>query len=90
MDGVAAMNELVGLVKRSKKSRLILNVDFEKAYDFSSWSFLYYMLLIDLGLMLNGRARLKLMCFLVILWFWLMVVQPKRIVFEGGGSKETP
>lgn len=31
--GVVIMNELVGLAKKSKMSRFIFKVDFEKAYD---------------------------------------------------------
>lgn len=38
------MSELVDLVKKSKKSCLIFKVDFEKAYNSVSWSFLDYVL----------------------------------------------
>lgn len=38
------MNELVDLVKCRKKSCLLFKVDFEKAYDSVSWSFIDYML----------------------------------------------
>lgn len=44
MDGVVVVNELVDLVKRSKKSCLIFKVYLEKSYGSVSWSFLDYML----------------------------------------------
>lgn len=44
VDMVMAMNELVGLDKKSKKSCLIFKVDFEKAYALKSSVFLDYML----------------------------------------------
>lgn len=37
------MNKIVDLVKKTKKC-LIFKVDFEKVYNYVSWSFLYYML----------------------------------------------
>lgn len=40
VDGVFAMNELVDLAKKSKKSCFIFKVDFEKAFDSVSWYFL--------------------------------------------------
>ncbi|MCI06917.1 LINE-1 reverse transcriptase like, partial [Trifolium medium] len=43
-DGVVVVNEVVDLARRLKKECLILKVDFEKAYDSVSWSFLDYML----------------------------------------------
>lgn len=44
IDGVVVVNKLTDLAKKSKKSCLILKVDFEKAYYSVSWSFLEYML----------------------------------------------
>lgn len=44
MDEVVVVNELVDLVKRSKKFCLLFKVVFEKACDFVSWYFLDYML----------------------------------------------
>ncbi|PNY12727.1 ribonuclease H [Trifolium pratense] len=44
VDGVLAINEVVDWVKKKKKECLIFKVDFEKAYDSVSWSFLDYML----------------------------------------------
>ncbi|GAU47706.1 hypothetical protein TSUD_177110 [Trifolium subterraneum] len=43
-DGVVVANEVVDLAKRAKKECLVFKVDFEKAYDSVSWSFLDYML----------------------------------------------
>ncbi|WJX93184.1 hypothetical protein P8452_74743 [Trifolium repens] len=43
-DGVVVVNEVVDLAKRTKKECVIFKVDFEKAYDSVSWSFLDYML----------------------------------------------
>jgi hypothetical protein len=44
VDGVLTINEVVDLAKRSKASRMIFKVDFEKAYDSVNWKFLVYML----------------------------------------------
>jgi hypothetical protein len=43
-DGVVVANEVIDLAKRSKKECLVFKVDFEKAYDSVSWTFLDYML----------------------------------------------
>lgn len=43
--GVMVANELIDLAKRTKNACLIFKVDFEKAYDSVSWSFLIYMLI---------------------------------------------
>ena len=40
LDGVVMANELVELVKRSKKGCFMFKMDFEKAYDSVSWAFL--------------------------------------------------
>lgn len=37
-------NEVVYKARRKKKKGLLLKVDFEKAYDFVNWEFLWYML----------------------------------------------
>jgi hypothetical protein len=44
VDSVVVANEVVDLAKRSKNDCLVFKVDFEKAYDSVSWSFLDYML----------------------------------------------
>jgi hypothetical protein len=44
VDGVLVINEVVDWVKKAKKKCVIFKVDFEKAYDSISWSFLDYML----------------------------------------------
>ncbi|RZB71032.1 LINE-1 retrotransposable element ORF2 protein [Glycine soja] len=44
LDGVLMINEVVDLAKRRKDECLLFKVDFEKAYDSVSWSFLTYML----------------------------------------------
>lgn len=43
LDGVVVVNEVVDLAKRANKSCFVLKVDFEKAYDYVSWSYLEYM-----------------------------------------------
>jgi hypothetical protein len=44
VDGVLVINEVVDWVKKVKRKCLIFKVDFEKAYDSVSWSFVEYML----------------------------------------------
>lgn len=44
VDEVIIVNELVDLVKWGNHSHLLFKVDFDKDYDFVSWSFLNYML----------------------------------------------
>lgn len=43
-DGVVIVNELVDLAKRKKDECMLFKVDFEKAYDTVSWSFLFDMM----------------------------------------------
>jgi hypothetical protein len=57
-DEVVVVNEVVDLARRLKKECLILKVDFEKAYDSVSWSFLEYMLR-RLGFGEKWRAWMK-------------------------------
>lgn len=40
--GVVALNKLVDLAKKSKQLCFIFKMDFEKTYDYVSWSFLDY------------------------------------------------
>ncbi|GKV45963.1 hypothetical protein SLEP1_g52987 [Rubroshorea leprosula] len=44
MDGVVIANEVIDEVKKKKKEAFLLKIDFEKAYDKVSWSFLDFML----------------------------------------------
>lgn len=44
LHGILILNEVVEEARRSKKPVMIFKVDFEKAYDSVSWSFLDYML----------------------------------------------
>ena len=44
LHGTLILNEVVEEACRSKKPTMIFKVDFEKAYDIVSWSFLDYML----------------------------------------------
>lgn len=44
LDGVVEVNEIVDYAKRKRDPCMILEVDFEKAYDSVSWKFLDYML----------------------------------------------
>ena len=46
VDGVVVVNEIVNLSKKYKKDYLIINVNFEKAYDLVSGKFMDYMLII--------------------------------------------
>lgn len=43
-DGVLVLNELVNFIKRKKKGLFLFKVDFEKAFDFFSWDYLFYIL----------------------------------------------
>ncbi|MCH88112.1 LINE-1 reverse transcriptase like [Trifolium medium] len=45
VDGVVAVNEVIDLARKSKRACFIFKVDFEKAYDYVSWSFLDYMMM---------------------------------------------
>lgn len=44
IDRVVVINEVVDWAKKKGKECIIFKVDFEKAYDSVSWSFLEYML----------------------------------------------
>lgn len=44
VDGVVAVNEIIDFARKARKDCLIFKVDFEKAYDSVSWSFLDYMM----------------------------------------------
>jgi len=44
VDGVVAVNEIIDFARKARKDCLIFKVDFEKAYDSVSWSFLEYMM----------------------------------------------
>ncbi|GAU18658.1 hypothetical protein TSUD_124910 [Trifolium subterraneum] len=45
VDGVVAVNEVIDLARKLKRACFIFKVDFEKAYDSVSWSFLDYMMM---------------------------------------------
>lgn len=44
LDGVVILNEVVEDAKRTKEARLVLKVDFAKAYDSVDWEYLFEML----------------------------------------------
>jgi len=44
MDSVLVANEVFEAAKRTKKNCVFFKVDYEKAYDYVSWDFIYYML----------------------------------------------
>jgi len=44
LDSVLVVNEVLDDLKRRRKSRVIVKLDFEKAYDSVSWEFLFYMM----------------------------------------------
>jgi len=44
VDGVVAVNEVIDFARKDRKDCLIFKVDFEKAYDSVSWTFLEYMM----------------------------------------------
>ncbi|GLT48339.1 hypothetical protein SLA2020_219710 [Shorea laevis] len=44
MDGVVIANEVIDEAKKKKKKSFLLKIDFEKAYDKVSWSFLDHMM----------------------------------------------
>ncbi|XP_006595313.1 uncharacterized protein LOC114381520 [Glycine soja] len=54
LHGILILNEVVEEAKRRKKPAMVFKVDFEKAYDSVSWSFLDYML-VRLGFFLKWR-----------------------------------
>jgi hypothetical protein len=45
LDGVVVLNELIDLAKRRKDECFLFKVDFERAYDSVSWSFLECMMI---------------------------------------------
>jgi hypothetical protein len=45
LDGVVVLNEIIDLAKRRKDNCLLFKVDFERAYDTVSWSFLERMMI---------------------------------------------
>lgn len=44
LDGALVANEVIQWAKKSKKEVVLLNLDFQKAYDAISWKFLVHML----------------------------------------------
>lgn len=44
LDSVPVANEVSEEAKRKKKSCVFFKVDYEKAYDYVRWEFIYYML----------------------------------------------
>jgi len=44
VDGAIIINEVIDFANKSKKECLVFKANFEKAYDFISWSFLVCML----------------------------------------------
>jgi len=44
MNNVLVANEVLGEMKRKKKSCVFFKVDYKKAYDSVRWDFIYYML----------------------------------------------
>lgn len=45
VDRTMGVNEVINLINRFKRVSFVLNVNFKKAYDLVSWSFLEYMLI---------------------------------------------
>jgi hypothetical protein len=45
VDEVVVVNEIIDLAIKSRREFLIFKVEFEKAYDSVSWSFLDYMMI---------------------------------------------
>ena len=58
LHGTLILNEAVEEAKKCKKPALVFKVDFEKAYDSVSWSFLDYML-DRMGFNLTWRKWIK-------------------------------
>ena len=44
MDSVLVANKVLDEIKRRKKMCVFFKVNFEKAYDYVRWEFIYYML----------------------------------------------
>lgn len=68
-ESVVAMNELIDLTEKTRKTYLIFKVDFEKAYNQSFGDFWIICLLYS-NSMINGDLAYVIMCLLVILWCW--------------------
>lgn len=89
VNGVVTLNEVIDLAKCIRKGCRIFKVDFEKAYDSVSWSFLDY-ILIMFGLRISGDLGSKFMYLLAIWWScWLTTPQPRRLKSIGASNKET-
>lgn len=43
MDGVLALNEIIGFASRNKRERLLVKFDFATTYDCVSWKYLKYL-----------------------------------------------
>jgi hypothetical protein len=54
VDGVVVANEVVDLTERSRRECLVFKVDFEKAYDSVSLSFLLIICYVEWVLEING------------------------------------
>ncbi|MCI68181.1 reverse transcriptase, partial [Trifolium medium] len=75
--GVVTVNEIIDLAKKSSKDCLIFKVDFEKAYDLVSWSFLEYMMR-RFGVAEKWRSWIRACVFSGTSRSWLMGARQKR------------
>ncbi|GAU37423.1 hypothetical protein TSUD_395420 [Trifolium subterraneum] len=58
VEGIVVVNEVIDYSKKTSKECVILNVDFEKAYDLVDWGFLDHMLL-RFGFCVKWRAWMR-------------------------------
>lgn len=88
LDSILIAGELIDSCKRSKAKALILKLDFHKAFDSVSWSFLDWTLS-QMGFPITWRK-----CHLVFLWrrhgFYWMEHHHYHSNCKGASGKETP
>lgn len=83
------MNEVVDYAKKRRKECLNFKVNFEKAYNSVSWSFLGYMLG-ALDSTLDGELGFGHLFYLETCMSWSMGVRQRRLVLRGDSNEVIP